>query len=768
MNPIVMMAAVLAANTTVIDTPQGVVAVTPVEGNGFTISRPAPGQNAPEVFNSVRPRSWNDARVWAFQGEGYTLYIDRSNGAAHFVTLQGDTLLSETAPMKFRHNGAGFYGAGERGHSLRLNGDTLVQYNRPNYGYGEGDPRISQMGITMPYLLSDRGYGLLFNDDSKSWIAFPQEDVVTYTTVSRQPVSYTFIGGSDMPKAVENFTRIAGRQDLPPFWALGYITSKYGYHTDREALGAIDSLKNAGYPVDGIVFDLYWYGKETDMGRLEWNRDQFPNPQAMLDSMKRMHVNPVLIHQPYINQTGALDNYKSFRDKGLLTRDSAGKTADVHTWVGDAGMFDMAQPATRQWLWNRLHGLTAQGVSGWWGDLGEPEVHPDNILHANGLGTVDYHNRYGNDWSRMIYEGLRRDFPEMRPFLLMRGGTTGLQQYSVFPWTGDVARSWEGLQPQIKLFLNSGLSGLGYMSSDIGGFAVDKSHPSDPELYVRWMQLGVFNPVLRTHAQYMPEPYHYPKESKILLDLVKIRYRWLPYNYTLAYENAAYGQPLARPLNYYSNETAAEDEYYWGSEVLVAPVMKAGAKTRKVLFPQAGTTWIDWFTGRRYKGGSSANVPVTLSTFPLFVKAGAFIPQYDRPIDNVTEYDPAYLTVRYFADTKPSRYVLFDDNRLSPTSLKDHQYVLTTFKADGKGTFTISPVGTYAEAPKVRHLTLQLIGVSRPAKIVTATDGATAAKASATATPAGTSLPFTYDARTRTVTLTLDLAARTPLSFTLK
>lgn len=265
------------------------------------------------------------------------------------------------------------------------------------------------------------------------------------------------------------------------------------------------------------------------------------------------------------------------------------------------------------------------------------------------------------------------------------------------------------------------------------------------------MQLGVFNPVMRTHAQYMPEPYHYPKEGKILLDLVRMRYRWLPYNYTLAYENAAFGQPLARPLNYYSEEAAAEDEYYWGSEVLVAPVMKAGAKSRKVLFPQAGATWIDWFTGRRYKGGSSADVPVTLATFPLFVKAGAFIPQYDRELNNVSEYDPAYLTVKYFADTKPSEYVLFDDNRLSPTSLKDKKYMLTSFKADGKGTFSIATSGTYPGAPAVRHLTLQMTGLPRPAKITS--DGAT--------------LPFTYDAGTRTVSLTLDLTSA-PVTLTLK
>ncbi len=121
---------------------------------------------------------------------------------------------------------------------------------------------------------------------------------------------------------------------------------------------------------------------------------------------------------------------------------------------------------------------------------------------------------------------------------MMRGGTTGLQRYSVYPWSTDVSRSWGGLQPQITIMLNSGLSGLGYMSHDVGGFAIDPDAPYDPELYVRWLQLGTFSPILRTHAQATAEPYNYPDQQHIILPLIKERYRWLPYNYTLAYENA--------------------------------------------------------------------------------------------------------------------------------------------------------------------------------------------------------------------------------------
>ncbi|MDE6290441.1 MAG: DUF5110 domain-containing protein, partial [Muribaculaceae bacterium] len=408
--------------------------------------------------------------------------------------------------------------------------------------------------------------------------------------------------------------------------------------------------------------------------------------------------------------------------KGLLTKDADGKTKDVTTWVGEAGMFDIANPATREWMWERMKPLTAEGLSGWWGDLGEPEVHPIEIVHANGETAEEYHNVYGNEWSRMIHDGLRKDFPGMRPMLMMRGGTTGLHRYGVFPWTSDVSRSWGGLQAQNKLMLNSGLSGLGYMSNDVGGFAVDPEKPYDPELYVRWVQAGTFSPILRTHAQDRPEPYHYPNQEAIIKKFIRMRYEWLPYNYTLAYENSAYGMPLMRTLNFHGDNEDKDryadihDEYLWGEEVLVAPVMTQGARSRKVVFP-AGT-WIDWNNpAKTYRGGTEATVVAPLNTLPLFVKAGAFIPQYPGKIENTSEYDPTLLTVKYFPRKEWSNYQLFDDDRQSPTSLEDGEYQLTTFSGSKQGNeiyVNIDSEGSYKGMPEVRMITLDIVGVANP------------------------------------------------------
>lgn len=712
-----------------------IIRVTTIPGDSlmdFAISQSAVMETEPTEIHSIA----TDSQLYIKTGSTL-VEINRATGRLVFRDSLGRELLRETSGVDnlAQRKRVGllpvgrqrFYGAGERGHRLTLNGDSLSMYNRQNYGYTEGDPRISQMGISVPWISSDAGYGVLFDDYCRATLDL-RGDSIVYESESSLPLSYYFVnGGGTLAGNSRGYARLTGLQDLPPLWALGYVTSKYGYHNEKETLGAIDSLKNRNFPVDGIVLDLYWYGKETDMGRLAWNRDQFPDPKGMLDSLHRMGVHTVLISQPYINKIGAIDNYNMLDSLGMLGIDAGGNTHDVTTWVGDAGMIDISNPDTRRWLWKRLRSLTAEGVDGWWGDLGEPEVHPLTMMHANGQSASEYHNVYGNEWSRTIYDGLRSDFPDMRPLLMMRGGTAGLQRYSVFPWTTDVSRSWEGMQPQVKLLLSSGLSGLGYMGSDIGGFAVDPAHPYDPELYVRWLQMGTFSPMLRTHAQYRPEPYHYPAQEEIILDFIRMRYRWLPYNYTLAYENASEGLPLARPLNFRGDNPESKyadvsDEYLWGDNVLIAPVMKKGAVSRSVLFPKG--EWYDWYNPTlKYAGGKTATVKAPLSRMPIFVKAGSFIPQCEEVIDNTSEYDPRFLTVKYFPSASETTYTLFDDDRKSPTSIADAAYQLTTFRGSMKSRrleLSISSEGSYPGMPEGRMLTIEVENVTRRPSAVAA------------------------------------------------
>ena len=631
-----------------------------------------------------------------------------TSGAGSTVTDPGERIISDGRAEidLFTTSTGSLYGAGERGHKLNMRGDTLVMYNRQNYGYTGTDPRISQMNITMPLIISSDGFALLFDDYARAEMIL--SNPIKYITENPRPVSYYYINGAKtLADVTEQLSALTGRQDLPPFWSLGYITSKYGYKTQKETLGVIDTLKRAGYPVDGIVLDLYWYGKEQDMGRLAWDPEQWPDPRKMLTELKKDGVNLVAISQPYILRNGrGVDNYNELRDSNMLLKDTLGNDQEVKIWVGEGGMFDVSNPATRRWLRQRYKTLTDGGISGWWGDLGEPEVHPLSGLHANGLTTPLYHNQYGNDWSEIIYDLYKEEYPDTRLMTLMRGGTTGLQRYSVFPWSTDVSRSWGGLEPQVRIMLNSGLSGLGYMGHDVGGFAVEKGHEYMPELYVRWLQLGLFSPVLRTHAQQYAEPYLYPDYAHIIEPLIKQRYRWLPYNYTLAYENATKGYPLVRPLNFTDPEhtfDSISDEFLWGNDVLVAPVMKEGATSRAVPFP-AGE-WLDMNSPCKvYQGLTTVDdYPAPLDVLPLFVRAGSFIPMADYAMRNTGEYDPSRLTVNYYpkAGSEETSYTLFDDDRSSTGTLEAGKHRLITFTGSASGTrIKVTSEGSYLNAPK--------------------------------------------------------------------
>ncbi len=664
----------------------------------------------------------NNALKTATTQKGLRVMIDKqlnsvtvSNGSTFYITDLCDR--TEHGTLRLLHTGKeSFYGGGERGYSLNLAGDTLINFNKQNYGYVAGEKRIKQMGITMPFIISSKGYGILFDDFCKSSL-YLGEDGIEYKSTSPQPISYYVIDGhGKVENVVKEFTNLVGRQELPPLWTLGYITSKYGYHDQRESEGVVDTLKRAGYPLDGIVFDLYWYGKEQDMGRLAWDKSQWPDHRAMLKNFKKKGVNVVTISQPYVLTNGrAIDNYNELDPKGMFCKNGdTGKTQTVTIWVGQGGMFDVSNPDTRQWLRNRYRSLTEEGVTGWWGDLGEPEVHPETIRHHNGLTAEQYHNYYGNEWSRIIYDLFKEEYPDRRPMIMMRAGTAGLQRYSVFPWSTDVSRSWGGLKPQVTIMLNSGLSGLGYMSHDVGGFALDENKKRYGELYIRWLQLGLFSPMLRTHAQGIAEPYNYTEFGDLPLRIIRERYRWLPYNYTLAWENASEGLPLVRPLGFYESDNCMSrydnisDQYLWGHDVMVAPVMEQGATSRKITFPEG--TWVDInIPSNRYTGHTTITYNTPLDVLPHFARAGAFIPQATNKMENVGDYNPGKLDIVYYPSDEPSSYTLYDDDLTSTGTLAQSRHRLITFAATpaaDKCLITIKGEGAGTPAKKEYRLVI--------------------------------------------------------------
>ena len=221
-------------------------------------------------------------------------------------------------------------------------------------------------------------------------------------------------------------------------------------------------------------------------------------------------------------------------------------------------MIDITNPDAAAWMWKRYQRAAEQGVTGWWLDLGEPEK-DDTTTHYTLGNREEVHNEYASRWMDMLYSGTRREFPSFRPVLMTRSGTSGMQRYGVMPWTGDIARSWAGLHAQIPAMINTGMSGVAYMGSDVGGFASDGT--ANPRLYLRWVEQAVFGGMLRTHSAVLPEPYHecYDSIRDDVRRFVHLHYKYLPYTYNLSYENATCGLPPARPVSFYhpTSETAS-------------------------------------------------------------------------------------------------------------------------------------------------------------------------------------------------------------------
>jgi alpha-glucosidase (family GH31 glycosyl hydrolase) len=575
------------------------------------------------------------------------------------------------------------YGGGARVLGMDRRGNRLKMYNRAHYGY---ETHSELMNFTLPLFISSKQYAVLFDNASLGYLDLDSKAMneVTYETIGGTP-NYYVIAGKDWYHLVKQYTLLTGRQPLPPRWAFGNFSSRFGYHSQAETEATVKKFLKDGIPLDAVIIDIYWFGKEIQgaMGNLDWYRDSFPNPERMMKRFEKMGVKTILVTEPFILTTS--DRWKEAVDKKVLGTDSLGNPYTYDFYFGNTGLIDIYKPEARAWFWNIYKDLTKQGVGGWWGDLGEPEVHPADLQHV--IGSADeVHNSYGHEWAKVIYEGYRKDFPDQRPFILMRAGYAGSQRYGMIPWTGDVSRSWGGLVPQPELSLQMGMQGLAYMHSDLGGFAGGDT--IDNELYTRWLQYGVFQPIFRPHAQeHIPaEPVFHNEVTKARAKKsIELRYKLLPYIYNLAFENRVSGKPLMIPLFFNEPDNPSlltyDSAYMWGDAFLVSPVKSPGLKNQHFYLPK-GTTWTDFYTGEIHNGGVSITMPLTIDHIPVLVKGGSFIPMSQKAT-NTASYSLRSFDLHYFADTlvPKSQYSLYNDDGETPDAYLKGKYEMMEFKA---------------------------------------------------------------------------------------
>ncbi|WP_133405974.1 TIM-barrel domain-containing protein [Parashewanella tropica] len=653
----------------------------------------------------------------------------------------GKLLLAEESGLIAHENIRGFrfkldeneklIGGGERVLGMDRRGQRLPLYNKASYGY---TTHAEQMYYGLPAVMSNKKYALIFDNTANGWldIGKTESDILQFEAEAGR-TAYIVAAGKDYPELIENLTEVTGRQPMPPRWSLGNFASRFGYKTQQQTEGTVNAFIEQDIPLDAVVLDLFWFGKEIKgtMGNLAWDKDSFPEPEKMIANFKQKGVNTVLITEPFILSTSK--RWDEALSADALAKNFAGKVKTWDFYFGNTGLVDVFSQKGQAWFWEKYQPLLKHGVAGWWGDLGEPEVHPYDTVHTldsvKGSPKVtanEIHNAYGHQWAKNLYEKLTQAQPEQRPMIMMRSGFVGSQRYGMIPWTGDVSRSWGGLKPQVELSLQMGMLGLAYTHSDLGGFAGGEKF--DAELYTRWLQYGVFQPVYRPHAQdnIAPEPVFHDETTKsIVRKFIKLRYQLLPYNYTLAFENSTKGLPLMLPMMFANSDNTSFDNansYFWGEAFLVTPVVDPAVKHVEVQLPQG--VWFDFFNHTRYQGGKTVSIPTQLETLPVLVKAGSFVPMVE-PIQSTKDYSTEQLILHYYHDDnlKHASGQMFDDDGKNPKSIEQGQYELASFNADFDGkqlSFKLDrQLNQYQQAVEQRELTLIIHNIhSKPEKVM--------------------------------------------------
>ncbi len=501
-----------------------------------------PSMALPEpALTDVKNKKANDVELVETET---TLILKLNNIAAHVdkathaisYSVNGKIVAREQGGLSISSNGVSLsfaldeneklYGGGQRVLGMDRRGHSMPLYNKAHYGYTTSS---NQMYFGLSAVMSSKNYSVLFDNTASGEldIGKTNSDELLFKAQGGR-ASYIMVLGENLEDTVTNTVAVTGKQPLPPRWLLGNFASRFGYKSQNEVMDVVDAFNTQDIPVDAVVLDLYWFGKDIKghMGNLSWDAATFPEPEKMISELRAQDVKTVLITEPFILTTSK--QWESAVANNALAQNDNGAPYTFDFYFGNTGLVDVFSEAGQDWFWQYYEKLAAQGVAGWWGDLGEPEVHPDDIQHmwqSTKVSGAEVHNAYGHQWAKSVYNNLTELQPDTRPFVLMRSGFLGSQRYGMVPWTGDVSRSWGGLKPQVELALQMSVFGMAYTHSDLGGFAGGETF--DPELYTRWLQFGTFSPVFRPHAQdnIAPEPiFHADPVKSIARKFIQLRY----------------------------------------------------------------------------------------------------------------------------------------------------------------------------------------------------------------------------------------------------
>jgi len=626
---------------------------------------------------------------------------------------------------KVCHDEESFFGLGDKPTDFNLKGKRLKNWNTDAYSFAWNQDPLYR---SIPFYISlneNIAHGIFFDNTFKAHFDFAAEDPAkTSFWADGGELQFYYIHGPHMMDVVKRYHIITGTHPMPPLWAFGYHQCRWSYYPEAKVRKIANGFRENKIPCDGLYLDIdYMDGYRC----FTWNKKYFPDPKKTIKELAADGFKTVVIIDPGIRVDDNYSVFKEGKEKRHFCRRSDDYFMEGHVWPGRCQFPDFTNPDVREWWGGLFEGLVELGVAGVWNDMNEPAVFgsgtfPDDVRHQYDGYRGSHrkaHNVYGMQMVRATYDGLRKLMKNKRPFTITRAGYSGVQRFSSV-WTGDNVASWEHLVLGNIQLQRLSISGIPFCGTDIGGF----SGEPDGELFTRWIQLGTFSPFMRAHSAgdtKEREPWSFGEPyTSINRKFIELRYRLIPYLYSVFWEHHRYGFPILRPVlmheqDVYKNHFR-QDEFTYGDKILICPVLAPDQETRHVYLPKG--KWYYFWTNEMVDGGQEVEVTTPLDTMPIFMKAGAVIPEYPV-MQYVGEHEIQEVKLNvYYADYEVNSF-LFEDYG-ETFAYEQDIYLEKKFVVEGKShklTIQQSMEGLYT--PRYDNYDFNIIGLPfKPTRII--------------------------------------------------
>ncbi len=578
-----------------------------------------------------------------------------------------------------------YFGLGDKAGPLDHRAQAFTMWNTDAFGWQESTDPLYK---TIPFFVALRkgvSYGIFLDNTFRTHWDFGKAERDAFSFGSDDgPLDYYFFYGPSPKKVIEQYTGLTGRTPMPAIWTLGYQQCRYSYFPEARVREIAKTFRDKNIPVDAIYLDID-YQRENRPFTVD--PQKFPNFTGMIADLAKQGIKTILITDMHIKKEDGYAPYDSGMRGDHFVKNPDGSVFVGPVWPGPSVFPDFTRgKVTREWWGSLYKEFVKDGVKGFWNDMNEPAVFervgktmPLDAVHRVAMpdGSErkadhrEIHNVYGFQNVRATYEGQLELSPNQRPFVLTRAAYAGAQRYAA-TWTGDNSSSWNHMRLSLPMLMNMGVSGYANVGVDIGGYWGSPL----PEVLTRWTEIGAFNPVYRNHTQKGTadqEPWvHGPEQEAIRKKYIELRYRLMPYTYSAFEENTRNGDPVMRPLflEFPDGNDAvvtSSTEFMFGKDILVAPKVWEFMDTVEVTLPHG--EWFDYWSGERVKGDQVLQVKDQLDRLPIYVRAGAFLPQMPV-VQSMDEMPNGPLELRIYpptaeAKSNPCGGLLYTDDGLT-------------------------------------------------------------------------------------------------------